>query len=77
MTLKEKFDNVEIMFENQMGTLKYDELKNATNQCLIIAENFAINFANWYDFMLKQNDNLNERFTPKKLIEMFKEEKRL
>jgi hypothetical protein len=77
MTLKEKFDNVEIMFENQMGTLKYDELKNATNQCLIIAENFAINFANWYEFMLRQNDNLNERFTPKELIEMFKEEKKL
>jgi hypothetical protein len=77
MTLKEKFDNVEIMFENQMGTLKYDELKNATNQCLIIAENFAINFANWYEFMLRQNDNLNERFTPKELIKMFKEEKKL
>jgi hypothetical protein len=77
MTLKEKFDNVEIMFENQMGTLKYDELKNATNQCLIIAENFAINFANWYEFMLRQNDNLNERFTPKELIEMFKKEKGL
>ena len=77
MTLKEQFQNVEIMFENQIITLKYDELKEATNQCLIIAEKFAINFANWYEFMLKENDNLNERFTPKELIEMFKEEKKL
>lgn len=77
MTLKEKFDNVEIMFENQTGTLKYDELSEASNQCVIIAESFAINFANWYDFMLKQSDNLNSRFTPKELIEMFKKEKGL
>lgn len=77
MELKEQFDNVEIMFENQIGILKYDELCEASNQCVLIAESFAINFANWYEFMLRQSDNLNNRFTPKELIEMFKKEKQL
>jgi hypothetical protein len=77
MKLKEQFDNVEIMFGNQIATLKYDELSESSNQCVIIAESFAINFANWYDFMLKQNDNLNSRFTSKELIKMFKKEKGL
>jgi len=77
MKLKDQFENVEIMFENQMGVLKYDELSEASNQCVSIAESFAINFANWYDFMLRQSDNLNQRFTPKELIEMFKKEKGL
>jgi len=77
MTLKEKFDNVEIMFENQIGSLKYDELSEASNECVKIAESFAINFANWYEFTLRQSDNLNDRFTPKELTEMFKKEKGL
>lgn len=77
MKLKEQFENVEIMFENQIGTLKYDELSEASNQCVTIAESFAINFANWYEFMFRQSDNLNTRFTPKELIEMFKKEKGL
>jgi len=77
MKLKEQFENVEIMFENQTGILKYDELSEAPNQCVTIAESFAINFANWYEFMLRQSDNLNSRFTQKELIEMFKKEKGL
>jgi hypothetical protein len=76
MTLKEKFDNVEIMFENQIGSLKYDELSEASNQCEKIADDFAIGFADWirvckrkgrpYDF-----DNIKE------LLEIYKEEKEL
>jgi hypothetical protein len=42
-----------------------------------LADEFAIGFANWYEFMLRQSDNLNSRFTPKELIEMFKKEKGL
>jgi len=42
-----------------------------------IADEFAIGFANWYEFILRQSDNLNSRFTPKQLIEMFKKEKGL
>jgi hypothetical protein len=67
MTLKEKFDQVFI--ENWL--VDYAE------ECEVIAEEFAINFANWYEFMLRQNDSLNERFTPKELIQMFKKEKGL
>jgi hypothetical protein len=47
MTLKEKFENVEIMFESQIGTLKYDELDRASNHCEKIADEFAIGFAEW------------------------------
>jgi hypothetical protein len=49
MTLKEKFENVEIMFESQIGTLKYDELDRASNHCEKIADEFAIGFADWKD----------------------------
>lgn len=68
MTLKEKF--LELAF----AKISSEELRDKS---LEITESFAINFANWYDFMLRQNDNLNERFTPKELIEMFKKEKGL
>jgi len=47
MTLKEKFGEVEIMFENQIGSLNYDELCEASNQCEKIADEFAIGFAKW------------------------------
>lgn len=40
-------------------------------------DDYAIKFANWYEFTLRESDNLNERFTPKQLIEMFKKEKGL
>jgi hypothetical protein len=48
-----------------------------TKNIVEIAESFAINFANWYEFTLRQSDNLNDRFTPKELIKMFKKEKKL
>ena len=65
MTLKEKFQDVQ------------DAYHDRSDECVIVAEKFAINFANWYHFMLEQTDNLNKRFTPKELIEMFKKEKGL
>jgi len=77
MTLREKFNNVEICIESQLLKIKYDENMRTVDDCIEIAENFAINFANWYEFTLRNNDNLNERFTPKELIEMFKKEKGL
>ena len=78
MTLKEKFEEIKIVVEDRNLRLQYiDEKNNCINLCEKIAESFAINFANWYEFMLRQNDNLNERFTPKELIEMFKKEKGL
>jgi hypothetical protein len=72
MTLKEKLE-VEIMHLPLT-----DDVINAIGiELEQIAESFAINFANWYEFMLRQSDNLNDRFTPKELIEMFKKEKGL
>ena len=67
MKLKEKFE--EVFIENW--------LSDYAIECEKITEKFAINFANWYEFTLRESDNLNERFTPKELIEMFKKEKGL
>jgi hypothetical protein len=67
MTLKEKFE--EVFIKNW--------LSDYAIECEKIAEKFAINFANWYEFTLRESDNLNQRFTPKELIEMFKKEKGL
>ena len=78
MTLRQKFDNVEIMFENQIGSLKYDELSEASNHCETIAEDFAIGFAEWFLHLFKTNQwetfssNTNE-----KLLEIYKQEKDL
>jgi len=67
MTLREKFI-----------TMLLDEgVANWEEECEKIAEQFAVNFANWYEFTLRESDNLNQRFTPKELIEMFKKEKGL
>jgi hypothetical protein len=73
MTLKEKFDNVEIMFESQTGSLKYDELYEASNHCVKIADDYAIEFAEWIDknaYWLATK-RINE------LLEIFKKEKGL
>jgi hypothetical protein len=68
MTLKEKF-------KQWLDTQPREQIREV--QLEVIADEFAINFANWYEFMLRQNDNINERFTPKELIQMFKKEKGL
>ena len=86
MTLKEKFDNVEIMFENQIGSLKYDELSEASNQCEKIADDFAIGFADWckeeYEledtsFHNKWRDVNGEYRETKEILKMYKIEKGL
>ena len=88
MTLKEKFDNVEIMFESQIGKLKYDELCEASNQCEQIADEFAIEFSEWctyyrdknrnvYGDMLHAKSKYDDTYTTKELLEIFKKEKGL
>ena len=37
------------MFEGQTGILKYDEMCEASNQCEQIADDYAIEFAEWKD----------------------------
>jgi hypothetical protein len=75
MTLKEKITDEYIWTTEPI--MDAEEVSESVDKMIVIAEEFAINFANWYEFMLRQSDNLNERFTPKELIEMFKKEKGL
>jgi len=75
MTLKEKFDNVEIMFENQICSLKYDELSEASNQCEKIADEFAIGFADWF-FEHCYEDQVGY-YEAADLLEIYKKEKGL
>jgi hypothetical protein len=83
MTLKEKFDNVEIMFENQTGQLRYDELSEASNQCELIADDFAIGFAEWltneqspYSIVSGNQEerfsDFRKKYTAKELLEIYK-----
>ena len=74
MTLKEKFENVEIMFEGQTGILKYDEMCEASNQCEQIADDYAIEFLEWVLF----NPLINQfQYSYNDLLEIFKKEKGL
>jgi hypothetical protein len=66
MTLKEK-----MYFDCRLNTQEQAE-KNAK-----IADDYAIEFAKWYEFMLRQTDNLKERFTENEILEIFKKEKGL
>ena len=69
MTLKEKFQNI---------PSDYLPLSNnQKNECVKIAEEFAIGFAEWYEFMLRQTDNLTKRFTKNEILEIYKKEKGL
>ena len=73
MTLKEKFNNVEIMFESQIWYLKYEELYEASNQCEKIADDYAIEFAQWVQF----HSELWIKYKTSELLEIFKKEKGL
>lgn len=66
MTLKEKLEIIK----------GYDE-QDPYATFMTIADDYAIEFAEWYEFMVRENDNLNERFTSKELLEIFKKEKGL
>jgi hypothetical protein len=75
MKLKEKFDNIEIMFEGQIGILNYDELYKASNHCVKIADDYAIDFAEWMlENYIENNDKIA---STEKLLEIFKKEKGL
>ena len=84
MTLKEKFENIEIMFEGQTGILKYDEMYEASNQCEQIADDYAIEFAEWISKLeFKEYSNgwgriwYKDLYSTKELLEIFKKEKGL
>jgi len=72
MTLKEKFKE----YTWQICEDYENDYKQA-KECEQIADDYAIEFAKWYEFMLRQTDNLKERFTENEILEIFKKEKGL
>jgi hypothetical protein len=73
MTLREKLQEEKLYINPHSFKLT----KEGAESFEKIADDYAVNFANWYHFMIEQVDNLNSKFTPKELIEMFKKEKGL
>lgn len=47
MTLKQKFENVDILFESQLLKVKYDENMDCADDCELIADDYAIEFGDW------------------------------
>lgn len=79
MTLKEKFNIIscndcDMPYCDIKCTMLSEYELNKLEQ---IADDYAIEFAKWYEFMLRQTDNLKERFTENEILEMFKKEKGL
>jgi hypothetical protein len=72
MTLKKKFENVEICIESQLLNLKYDEYMNCVDDCEQIADEFAIGFAEWIDEYY-----YNGFKSKKELLEIYKKENKL
>ena len=80
MTLQEKFENVEMMFENQ--TSHYSKMY----ECEIIADDFAIgllefiegtySYSNIFDYWYLHADT-SKTYTKKQLLEIYKKEKEL
>jgi hypothetical protein len=69
MTLKEKF-KFPIDANNKINDY-------VAKQCEKIADDYALEFAKWYEFMLRQTDNLKERFTENEILEIYKKKKGL
>lgn len=70
MTLKQKFENVDILFESQLLKLKYDENMDCADDCEKIADDYAIEFAEWL------KDKPRSQFN-RESLEQFKKEKGL
>ncbi len=77
MTLKEKFDNIEICIESQLLYLRYDENMKCVEECEQIAEEFAIGFAEWIDDLRILDDGVYALNSYEELLEIYKKEKGL
>ncbi len=75
MTLKQKFENVEIMFEGLSFSIESDELSETANHCEKIADDFAIGFAEWVLDKFTFKDFIHKE--SKELLEIYKKEKGL
>ena len=69
MTLKEKFQNIYSDFLPLSN--------NQKNECVLIADEFAIEFAEWYLDLWNRNDKSFDNNSPKQLLEIFKKQKQL
>jgi hypothetical protein len=80
MTLKEKFlPRMYCFFGSGMLTNSYDEkvAEDNAKQCEKIADDYAIEFAEWTQDQDYRNDYDNCHLTMKQLLEIFKKEKGL
>ena len=85
MTLKQKFENVDILFESQLLKLKYDENMDCADDCELIADDYAIEFGDWIGKNIITYHNGKFRMktltpvflTSEQLLEQFKKEKGL
>lgn len=85
MTLKQKFENIDILFESQLLKLKYDENMNCADDCEKIADSYAVSFVDWLDLdetqdliqSLQMVGELSKIPKTKELLEIFKKEKGL
>jgi hypothetical protein len=80
MTLREKLNdsiitNINIVESENRMCYNYNHLELA-EVCEKIADEFAIDFADWYlDLWLNDNNSSFDNNSPKKLLEIFKKEK--
>ena len=78
MTLKDKFDNP--IMRHDLGRNEIEETKE---QCVEIADDFAIGFAEWTfinfpnQYKVHQYKEKDGFYTTKKLLEIYKKEKGL
>lgn len=85
MTLKQKFENVDILFESQLLKLKYDENMDCADDCELIADDYAIEFGDWIgkNTITYRNGKFRMKtltpifLTSEQLLERFKKEKGL
>ena len=85
MTLKQKFENVDILFESQLLKLKYDENMDCADDCELIADDYTIEFGDWIgkNTITYHNGKFRMKtltpvfLTSEQLLEQFKKEKGL
>lgn len=75
MTLKQKFENVDILFESQLLKLKYDENMDCAYNCEQIANEYAIEFSQWVLDRFTFKDYIHKELS--ELLEIYKKEKNL
>lgn len=73
MTLKEKFENINILVYSDFGDYNRNMEDNEIQDCIDVADKFAIGFAEW----VENNCDGFERYEQRELLEMYKKEKGL